>query len=125
MNTKRDFNKEIKDTSDHKYAYNFDFDVMHPFMIKSFIPFFVKGNLLELGSFKGDFTQRLLPYSDDITCVEASDAAIKIAQEKFGNKIHFINSTFEAVSLSEKYDNIILTHVLEHLEDPILVLKRD
>ncbi len=124
MNTKRDFNKEIKDTLDHKYAYNFDFNVMHPFMIKSFIPFFVKGNLLELGSFKGDFTQRLIPYFDDITCVEASDAAIKIAQEKFGSKIHFINATFEAVSLSEKYDNIILTHVLEHLEDPILVLKR-
>jgi len=124
MNTKRDFNKEIKDTSDHKYAYNFDFDVIHSFMIKSFIPFFVKGNLLELGSFKGDFTQRLLPHFDDITCVEASDTSIKIAQEKFGDKVHFINETFETVSFSKKYDNIILTHVLEHLEDPILVLKR-
>ncbi len=28
--TLRDYNLEIKDTADHQYAYNFDFDVMHP-----------------------------------------------------------------------------------------------
>ena len=59
MSAKRNYNRESKDSKDHKYAYVFDFDVMHPFMLKSFIPFFVKGNLLELGSFKGDFTRRL------------------------------------------------------------------
>ena len=26
----RNYNAELKDTADHKYAYNFDFDVMHP-----------------------------------------------------------------------------------------------
>jgi hypothetical protein len=30
MNTQRDYNKELKDTIEHKYAYSFDFDVMHP-----------------------------------------------------------------------------------------------
>ena len=80
MTLNRDYNKELKDTSDHKYAYNFDFDVMHPFMLKSFIPFFKDGNFLELGSFKGDFTKRFLPYFNDITCVEASDEAIEIAK---------------------------------------------
>ena len=30
---KRDYNKELKDTQDHKYVYSFDYDVMHPFMI--------------------------------------------------------------------------------------------
>jgi ribosomal protein S18 acetylase RimI-like enzyme len=59
--TKRDYNKEFKDTSDHKYAYNFDFDVMHHYMIESFKPHFVKGNCLELGSFKGDFTKTSYP----------------------------------------------------------------
>ena len=71
IETKRDYNKEFKDNKDRKYAYNFDFDVMHHYMIQSFIPFFRKGNLLELGSFKGDFTKRLKPLFDDITCVEA------------------------------------------------------
>src|ERR1035437_9527148 len=119
MNEQRDYNSELKDTNDHKYAYCFDFNVMHPFMLKSFIPFFIKGNLLELGSFRGDFTRRFLPYFDDITCVEASDQAIEIARKEFGNKVMFINSIFETVTLPTKYDNIILTHVLEHIDNPI------
>ena len=124
MAASRDFNQELKDTKDHKYAYNFDFDVMHPFMIKSFTPFFKEGNILELGSFKGDFTRRLLPFSKDITCVEASDEAIKVAKTEFGDKVKFVNALFETVKLPVKYDNIILTHVLEHLDDAVGVLKR-
>jgi len=124
MNSKRDYNIEIRNTNDHKYAYNFDFDVIHPYMIKSFEPFFNKGNLLELGSFKGDFTKRFLPYFDDITCVEASDAAISEAKQNLGDKVQFINSTFESVKLPHHYDNIVLTHVLEHIDDPVLILKR-
>lgn len=124
MNSNRDFNRELKDTTDHKYAYNFDFDVMHPFMIKSFMPFLREGNVLELGSFKGDFTRRLIPFFKDITCVEASDEIIKIAKSEFGDKVKFVNAVFETVKLPIKYDNIILTHVLEHIDDPVAVLKR-
>ena len=124
MNTQRNYNTELKDTKDHKYAYGFDFDVMHPFMLKSFIPFFKEGNFLELGSFKGDFTRKFLPHFNDITCVEASDEAIAIAKNEFGDKVKFINSLFEKVTLPAKYDNIVLTHVLEHIDNPVAVLKR-
>jgi 2-polyprenyl-3-methyl-5-hydroxy-6-metoxy-1,4-benzoquinol methylase len=124
MSNNRDYNAELKDTKDHKYAYGFDFDVMHPFMIKSFIPFFRQGNLLELGSFKGDFTRRFLKYFDDITCVEASNEAIALAKKDFGDKIKYYNSLFENVALPTKYDNIVLTHVLEHIDDPVALLKR-
>jgi 2-polyprenyl-3-methyl-5-hydroxy-6-metoxy-1,4-benzoquinol methylase len=124
MSAKRDYNKELKDTSEHKYAYNFDLDVIHPFLINSFTPFFRVGNIMELGSFKGDFTRRLLPFFNDITCVEASSEAIDIAKKEFGEKVKFIKSTFETVTLTTKYDNIVLTHVLEHLDDPITVMKR-
>ncbi len=124
MSTNRNYNKELKDTAEHKYAYNFDFDVMHPFMVRSFEPFFNKGNCLELGSFKGDFTKLLLPCFSDITCVEASDDAIAIAKNEFGDKVKFINALFEEVTLPQKYDNIILTHVLEHLDNPVAVMKR-
>ncbi len=123
MSTTRDYNTELKDTADHKYAYNFDFDVMHRFMVDAFTPFFNKGNCLELGSFKGDFTRRLTPVFDDITCVEASDEAIAIAQKEFP-KVKFVNALFEEATLPEKYDNIILTHVLEHLDSPVSVMKR-
>ena len=124
MKIHRKHNEEIKNTKNHKYAYNFDFNVIHPYMMKSFQPFFKKGSLLELGSFKGDFTRRFIPYFDDITCVEASDVAIEEAKQKVGDKITFVNSLFEKAILPKKYNNIILTHVLEHLDDPVYVLKR-
>jgi 2-polyprenyl-3-methyl-5-hydroxy-6-metoxy-1,4-benzoquinol methylase len=93
-------------------------------MIQSFEPFFQPGNCLELGSFKGDFTRRLLPYFDDITCVEASGEAIEQAQTDLGDKIGFVNGLFEEVSLPKKYNNIILTHVLEHMDNPVGLMKR-
>lgn len=124
MITPRDFNSEIKDTADHQYAYSFDFDVMHPYMIRSFEAFFRTGSLLELGSFKGDFTQRLRERFNDITCVEASGEAIEEAQRKLGDGVQFVHSMFESATLPRRYDNIVLTHVLEHLDDPVRVLKR-
>jgi 2-polyprenyl-3-methyl-5-hydroxy-6-metoxy-1,4-benzoquinol methylase len=123
----RNYNDELDDSANsenEKYAYSFDFDVLHPFMIKSFEPFFNKGSLLELGSYKGNFTTRLLPYFDDVTCVEASDVAIEGARKKLGDKVKFVNSLFEKATLPRRYDNIVLTHVLEHLDEPVLVLKR-
>ena len=122
--TSRNFNEEIVDNVGRNYFYGFDYDVMHPYMIKSFEPLLLKGSLLELGSYKSDFTKRLLPYFEDITCVEASSDAIDEAKQKMGEKALFINESFEKVTLPKRYDNIVLTHVLEHLDDPILVLKR-
>ena len=124
MKNTRDYNKEFKDNQ-RKYFYGFDYDVMHPFMMKSFEPHFVKGNVLELGSFKGLFTQRLLPFFSNITCVEASSEAITEAEKLLsGSSIKFYNSIFEETNLDIKYDNIILTHVLEHIENPIELLKK-
>lgn len=124
MMKQRDYNEEIRDTANHQYAYSFDFDVMHPYMMRSFEPFFRPGSLLELGSFKGDFTRRFLERFEDVTCVEASGTAIEEAKYKLGNKPFYIHSMFETATLPKKYDNIVLTHVLEHIDDPIQVLKR-
>lgn len=124
MNNKRDLNKEFQDNEGRKYTYGFDLDVMHPYMIKSFEPFFKAGNFLEMGSFQGNFTKRFISYFDDITCVEASDEAIKVAKTLNGDKVKYIHGMFEDVILPTKYDNIVLTHVLEHITDPVGVLKK-
>ncbi len=123
-NAVRDYNRELQDAVGSRYAYGFDIDIIHPLMIRSFAPFFQSGNLLELGSSKGDLTQRLLTHFDDVTCVEASGKAIEVARGKLGGGVQYLLSTFEAVTLPHRYDNIVLTHVLEHLDDPVRVLKR-
>ena len=123
-NKNRNYDAETVDSPERLYAYNFDFDVIHPFMIRSFKPFFVSGNVLELGSFRGDFTRRLLNLFSDVTCVEASESAIESARKSFGSDVTLINGKFETVQLTKRYSNIVLTHVLEHLDDPVAVLKR-
>lgn len=120
----RNYNQETADNEERKYAYGFDFDVMHPFMIRSFKPFMKTGKLLELGSFEGALTKRLAEHCQDITCVEASSEAAKIAAAKLGNKAVIVNDRFETVSLDGTYDTIIMTHVLEHLDDPVTVMTR-
>ncbi|MWC30894.1 class I SAM-dependent methyltransferase [Paenibacillus sp. MMS18-CY102] len=124
MNSQRNYDEELKDTRERKYAYNFDLDVMHPYMLRSFKPFLIKGNLLELGSYNGDFTSRFLPLFDDITCVEASQEAHDYAANRVGNRVKLVHSLFEEAVLPSKYDNVVLTHVLEHLDDPVALLAK-
>jgi 2-polyprenyl-3-methyl-5-hydroxy-6-metoxy-1,4-benzoquinol methylase len=125
----RDYNREMQDSSERQYAYGFDFDVMHPFMIRAFEPFFRPGSVLELGSYKGDFTRRLIPHFADITCVEGSDVALAVAKERLtltqgGQSVAVVHAAFEAVSLPRRYDHVVLTHVLEHIDDPVAILSR-
>jgi 2-polyprenyl-3-methyl-5-hydroxy-6-metoxy-1,4-benzoquinol methylase len=124
MNKERNFNRETRDTPDHKYAYGFDFHVMHDFMLRSFSTFFREGNMLELGSYQGDFTQKLLRFFNDITCVEGSVDAIRSSQKSIGDKVKYVHSSFESVKLPTTYDHIVMTHVLEHTDDPIAILKK-
>jgi 2-polyprenyl-3-methyl-5-hydroxy-6-metoxy-1,4-benzoquinol methylase len=120
----RDYDAELRDSSDRKYAYAFDFDVMHPFMLRAMAPFLRRGKTLELGSSRGHFTKRLLELSDDITCVEASMEAITDAEKMVGSKVRFVHGVFETVDLPTRYENVVVTHVLEHLDDPVMILRR-
>jgi SAM-dependent methyltransferase len=124
MASERNYDAELKDTKDRRYGYNFDFDVMHPFLLRSFEPFFRKGSVLELGSFKGEFTRHLVPYFDDISCVEASGEALEVARGRLPASIKLHQGLLETIDLPRRYDNVVLTHVLEHLDDPVSVLRR-
>lgn len=120
----RDYDRELRDTPGHKYAYTFDLDVMHPFMLRSFEPFCGDGSVLELGSYTGEFTSRLAGRFTDITCVEASGEAVAQARARLGDRARIVHGTFESVRLERRFDHIVLTHVLEHLDDPVGVLRR-
>lgn len=126
MSEGRDYNQKTKDNQERKYFYGFDYDVMHPFMVRSFTPHLREGNALELGSFEGQFTARLTEYFEEIHCVEASSDAVAKARSLLGedNKVKIFEDVFENVKLPKKYKNIIMTHVLEHVEDPVAILKR-
>ena len=120
----RDYNQESIDNS-RKYAYSFDYDIMHGYMIKAFRVHFKPGGMLELGCFQGAFTERLTEWFSDITCIEASSDAVRAAKRKEKlAKVKFIESMFEDAVLDRKYENIILVHVLEHIDERVALLRK-
>jgi len=71
------------------------------------------------------FTKKLLPFFNKITVIEAASELIERAKKNVVNPtIQFIHSTFEAYQTLQCFDAIFLIHTLEHLTDPILVLKK-
>ena len=119
-----DYDKESVDNEQRNYFYNFDSDIMHHYMIKSFEPFFDGNEVLELGSFRGDFTLRLKNHFTKITCVEASKDASEYSKIRFGEEVEIINATFEDLKINKRFKNVILTHVLEHIDDPVELLRK-
>lgn len=120
----RNYDKELVDNEGRKYFYGFDYDVMHPLMIRSFSPFFRGNSLLELGSHYGRFTKLLEQKGRSVTCIEASSEAVKIAEKNVAADTVILLSRFEDVHLSQKFTNVVMTHTLEHLDDPVSILKR-
>lgn len=122
----KDFNELLKDNSQRKYAYNFDTTIMHYYFIEAFKPFFKQSKCLEIGSNKGQFTERLQHYFTDITCVEPSTTAITEAKDniKCYFSTRFINDIFENIDFDCKYDTILATHILEHIESPVNFLTK-
>jgi 2-polyprenyl-3-methyl-5-hydroxy-6-metoxy-1,4-benzoquinol methylase len=123
MSQRRDYNFECQDQDNRKYAYDFDY-ALRNYMMESFRPFLPRGRCLEMGCYKGEFTKLLLANFDDVTVVEAASCLIKEADRNTGGKAKFIHSTFEELKKDEKFDAIFLMHTLEHLDNPIMILRK-
>src|ERR1700676_2137440 len=121
---KRDYNKEAQD-SNRKYAYDFD-NVLRHYMMDAFKPYIKStgGKALEMGCYKGEFTEILTNYFKDITVLEAATDLIEYTKNRVGNKVKFICTTFEDYEGNEQYDYIFLMHTLEHLDQPKKILKK-
>lgn len=88
-------------------------------------PYFKKGSCLELGCADGSMTRKIINDFEKVVAVDGSSKYCDIIK-KIININHFkvICSLFEEFQPEGLYDTIIMAHVLEHLEDPILILKR-
>ena len=85
-------------------------------------PFFSGKTCLELGPATGYMTQYLLSDFEELTAVEGSLNLLN--QIPDDDKLIKIHSLFEEFEPVKKYDTIVMSHVLEHIEHPVPLLKR-
>ncbi len=84
--------------------------------------FLKPGSVLELGPAEGLMTERLSKSYNDITLVEGSEFFCKQLKSKFPS-VSVVNTLFEDYNPSQKFSNILLGHVLEHVDEPVEILK--
>jgi 2-polyprenyl-3-methyl-5-hydroxy-6-metoxy-1,4-benzoquinol methylase len=83
----------------------------------------VGDSILELGPAEGVMTELLAATGKKLTLVEGSALFCESLRSRFPDA-NTVNALFEEFQSSELFDNIILGHVLEHVEDPIDILSR-
>ena len=118
----RDYNAEYQDGA-RKYAYEFD-TILRRYMMRTLDPFLPPGRALEMGCYLGDVTEMLAERYTDLTVVEASGELASAAQKRLGARARFLQGMFETIDVTEHFDAIFLMHTLEHLDDPVQVLRR-
>jgi 2-polyprenyl-3-methyl-5-hydroxy-6-metoxy-1,4-benzoquinol methylase len=119
----RDYDAEAGQFGERKYNYDFDARV-RGYMMRTFEPFLPAGRALELGCYLGESTEWLAGRYADLTVIEAAPSLVEAARRRFGAKVRFVCSTFEAAQVDETFDAIFLINTLEHLDDPVGVLRR-
>lgn len=83
----------------------------------------VGNSILEMGPAEGVMTELLASTGKKLTLVEGSSLFCESLRHRFP-QASTVHSLFEQFRSRELFDNIILGHVLEHVEDPVDILSR-
>jgi 2-polyprenyl-3-methyl-5-hydroxy-6-metoxy-1,4-benzoquinol methylase len=85
---------------------------------------YLRGNrVLELGPAEGVMTELLSHTGKELTVVEGSSVFCESLRHRFPT-VRVVHALFEDFEPTEKYDVIVLGHVLEHVQDPEAILNR-
>ena len=83
---------------------------------------------LELGISTGLMTGSLAGFFKSIVAVDGSAKNLETTRQRLSaaglNNVELMESLFEEFQPSRKFPNIIMAHVLEHVEDPVALLRQ-
>jgi 2-polyprenyl-3-methyl-5-hydroxy-6-metoxy-1,4-benzoquinol methylase len=115
--------RRVESLSDWYLKEQLDFDKrLIRYRYETIKPKLVGKRGLELGPADGEMTQFLVQDFEQLTIVEGStDLLAQIPERANLIKVHALFEEFEP---EEAFDSIILEHVLEHVDDPMALLKR-
>jgi SAM-dependent methyltransferase len=87
------------------------------------LPWVSGPDVLELGFGDDQWTGRIIELFGHTHIVDASSSLLARAREKYGSSLTAYLSLFEQFQPEKRFDTIIASYVLEHVEDPTLILK--
>lgn len=78
---------------------------------------------LELGSAEGHLTELLSERCRRVVAVDGSARFLEIARSRVSaSNVSFVHVYFESLELSDRFDIVVLHHVLEHVDQPVALL---
>ena len=86
-------------------------------------PWLVGRRALELGCATGELSTLLVDAVDSYTIVEGSEVNIEIARQRLP-EVEFVHSMWEDFSTEERFSDIVLFNALEHIDDPVGLLRQ-
>lgn len=128
METDSDFIQSEKQFLDKVYhTYTVDTSsqtmAMRKLIMRTFAPYLRGGRALELGCSDGFMTEMIASYVDHLDVVDGSDLFLAEAKKRVLPNVSFIHSLFEEFEADSKYDYVIASYILEHVFDPVAVMK--
>jgi len=81
--------------------------------------------VLELGCSGGQTAIHLARVAASLDLVDGSAAYIELARSRVqGAHVRFYHALFETFEPDRQYDTIVCSHVMEHVENPVAILRR-
>ena len=80
--------------------------------------------VLELGFGEGIITRMMLGARRSLTVVEGSQIVHVALQREFGTDLTAIHALFEEFSPDAPFDAVVASHILEHVDYPVALLRR-
>ena len=121
----KDLNKYTSAYSTEKLYY-FDEEIFLSWYAKRLIEKFKSDvSVLDLGLGHGITADVLSRHFTDYTVLEGSSEIIDGFRKKYQNSsLNIVNTFFEDFSIKKRYDLIIMGFILEHVNDPIQIMKQ-
>ncbi len=82
------------------------------------------GRLLEIGCGGGALAEVLAGHFDSITLVEASPTYLEAARRRLGGLANYHQALAEEFATEERFDCVLASGLLEHVADPVAILRR-
>lgn len=112
----------VESLSDWYLKEQLDFDKrLIRFRYQTLKPHLQGPSALELGPAEGEMTQFLASDFEKLTVVEGSRELLAQIPER--SNLKKVHSLFEELKPEQQYNTIIMEHFLEHVDDPVALLK--